>query len=69
MPVTDAPSSYDVQLFPIPPTETAGRSRPDPGRASVGVCFSGGGTRSLTASLGQLRALRALGLLDRVSYI
>jgi len=69
MPVTDAPSSYDVQLFPIPPTETAGRSRPDPGRAPVGVCFSGGGTRSLTASLGQLRALRALGLLDRVSYI
>jgi len=67
--VTDAPSSYDVQLFPIPPTEASTLPRCGAAGAPVGVCFSGGGTRSLTASMGQLRALRALGLLDRVSYI
>lgn len=32
------------------------------GRPEIGVCFSGGGTRSATASLGQMRALKALGL-------
>ena len=39
------------------------------GRASLGVAFSGGGTRSATLSLGQLRGLRASGMLDRVRYI
>ena len=33
------------------------------------VCFSGGGTRSLAATVGQLRGLVALGLLDRVGYV
>lgn len=32
------------------------------GRPEIGVCFSGGGTRSATASLGQMRALKELGL-------
>lgn len=35
----------------------------------LGICFSGGGTRAATAATGQLRALRALGILDRTRYI
>ena len=34
-----------------------------------GVCFSGGGTRSLAASMGQLRGLYNLGLLSGTRYI
>jgi hypothetical protein len=38
-------------------------------REPIGLCFSGGGARSLAASWGQLRALYALGALDRARYI
>ena len=38
-------------------------------RASFGIAFSGGGTRSASASLGQLRALHQLGWLQRARYI
>ena len=38
-------------------------------RANVGIAFSGGGNRAATQTLGQLRALDALGLLRRVKYI
>jgi len=38
-------------------------------RASFGVAFSGGGARSASASLGQLRALHGLGWLRRARYI
>lgn len=38
-------------------------------RPSFGLCFSGGGTRSATATLGQLRALDALGWIDKARYI
>jgi hypothetical protein len=38
-------------------------------RPSFGVAFSGGGTRSASATLGQLRALHALGLDRRLQYI
>ncbi len=38
-------------------------------RASFGIAFSGGGTRSASASLGQLRALHSLGWLGRARYI
>ncbi|MCH9699539.1 MAG: patatin-like phospholipase family protein [Gammaproteobacteria bacterium] len=38
-------------------------------RASLGVAFSGGGTRSASATLGQLRALQRLGWLDHIQYI
>ena len=33
------------------------------------VCFSGGGTRSMAATVGQLRGLAALGLLEGVGYL
>lgn len=39
------------------------------GTALVGVCFSGGGSRSLSATLGQLRGLDFLGLLDKTLFI
>jgi hypothetical protein len=38
-------------------------------RASFGIAFSGGGTRSASASLGQLRTLHSLGWLRRARYI
>ena len=43
-----------VLTAPLPPTA---------------VCFSGGGTRSMAATVGQLRGLAALGLIDQVGYI
>lgn len=41
----------------------------DAGRRSFGVAFSGGGTRSASATLGQLRGLKAAGLLEKAGYI
>ncbi len=38
-------------------------------KANVGLAFSGGGTRSASATLGQLRALTHLDLLKNVRYI
>jgi hypothetical protein len=38
-------------------------------RASFGIAFSGGGTRSAAASLGELRAMHALGWLHRARHI
>ncbi len=38
-------------------------------RPSFGIAFSGGGSRAATATLGQLRALRALGWLDQARHI
>ena len=39
------------------------------GRPPTGVCFSGGGTRSFAATVGQLRGLTTLGLLPRIGYV
>ena len=36
---------------------------------NTGICFSGGGTRSLSATMGQLRGLTQLGLMDSIRYI
>lgn len=38
-------------------------------RRNFGVAFSGGGTRSASATLGQLRGLKASGLLGKAGYI
>ena len=38
-------------------------------RPNVGVAFSGGGTRSAAATLGQLRGLSELGLINSIRYI
>lgn len=39
------------------------------GRSRFGIAFSGGGTRSSSATLGQLRGLKASGLLDEAGYV
>ena len=39
------------------------------GRPPTGGCFSGGGTRSDAATIGQLRGLAEIGLLDRSGYV
>ena len=62
-------NSLKVKFFP------SSEGIPDPediqGDHKVGLCFSGGGNRSLTSSMGQLRAIEALGKLnkDSVSFI
>lgn len=38
-------------------------------RPNIGICFSGGGARALSATIGQIRALEANGALDDVRYI
>jgi|APSaa5957512622_1039677.scaffolds.fasta_scaffold29035_1 hypothetical protein len=37
--------------------------------SNCGICFSGGGTRSLSASMGQMRGLEQLGILQNARYI
>ena len=37
--------------------------------SNCGICFSGGGTRSLSASMGQMRGLEQLGILKNARYI
>jgi len=39
------------------------------GKSDFGICFSGGGNRSAVATLGQLRALRASGILQKARYV
>ncbi|WP_372361982.1 hypothetical protein ACCQ10_01540 [Xanthomonas sp. NCPPB 1325] len=51
--------AIDVLETPPAPASSSG----------VGICLSGGGSRALSCALGQLRGLRYLGLLDRVSAI
>ena len=53
---------YD-DLFP------EARDLPPPGAQTLGVAISGGGTRSASAALGQLRGLHANGWLGRVRYL
>jgi len=36
---------------------------------TAGICFSGGGTRSVAAVMGQLRGLVAIGAFDRIGYL
>ncbi|NOK81192.1 MAG: hypothetical protein GFH27_549287n273 [Chloroflexi bacterium AL-W] len=38
-------------------------------KPSIGVCFSGGGTRAMSAAMGQLRALNHLEVIPHVRYI
>ena len=40
-----------------------------PKTPNTGVCFSGGGTRSLSATMGQLRGLTELNLIENIRYI
>jgi hypothetical protein len=59
-PIPVGPSHLNVALYPISPMASA---------TGVGVCLSGGGSRAASAAMGELRGLRHLGLLDRVSTL
>lgn len=62
-----------VDLYPLASEEETIREHESAAAAvasePVGVCVSGGGSRSLSACMGQLRALRELGLLERTRYL
>lgn len=60
----------EADLYPVPASLRVDQfiQRSDtPG--NVGVCLSGGGSRSMIASMGQLRGLKALGLLGAVKAL
>lgn len=38
-------------------------------KKDVGICFSGGGSRSASATIGYLRALKMMNVLDKIKYI
>ncbi|WP_346859457.1 hypothetical protein [uncultured Draconibacterium sp.] len=38
-------------------------------KKNIGICFSGGGTRSASLTMGQLRALNTLGVLPEIRYL
>lgn len=69
--IEDLTSFSTTKLFPVTknfkfPEEQIKSIAAKP---SLGVAFSGGGTRSASATLGQLRGLKAIGLLSKVKYI
>jgi hypothetical protein len=64
---SDLSTLHDNEPSPVFP-EDPYLNEPDKEK-QVGVAFSGGGTRSASATLGQLRALNRNGWLDHVTYI
>ena len=72
----DAGEQIGVRLkVKIYPTGSAAFRYPEEGhhrlknKLDFGVAFSGGGTRSMSLSLGQMRALQLLGLDSKIKYI
>lgn len=63
-----SPASSDDDRLLYPETENPAAYGLE-GKADLGICFSGGGTRSAAASLGQMRALEELGIMRRVRFI
>ncbi|HEV8240092.1 MAG TPA: hypothetical protein VGS57_12045 [Thermoanaerobaculia bacterium] len=59
------PGSFTAQLHPTPPLAVDQFVARDDTPGNVAVCLSGGGSRALTAGLGQLRALSYLQLNGR----
>ncbi len=64
---------FNAEVFPLPSVNILSHEHNLQERASaanfVGVCFSGGGSRALSAAMGQMRALKYLNLLDDVFFI
>ncbi len=61
-----------IRVWPFDGIEDAYPERATPGVAPprlTGVCFSGGGTRSYAATLGQLRGLSVAGLMPAIGYV
>jgi hypothetical protein len=66
---TEVYPSSDAGPFPEFQLSDHRSDRYLPGKRPVGVCISGGGPRSFSAGIGQMRALNALGLLDLVGAV
>jgi hypothetical protein len=63
-------SSFTASLYTGPELSVdafTGGTHPTPG--NVGICLSGGGSRALSAGMGQLRALRHLCTSDGASLL
>ncbi len=65
---------YQLNIYPKNTAHNPTAANADMKRKSIGVCFSGGGSRSLTCTWGQLIALHNMSdgngkLLDQVRYI
>jgi len=68
------PLVWNAKLWPMPRTtatfpEQSLKSWPPPGSSDTGICFSGGGNRAMSAAMGPMRGLRALGLLGKARYM
>lgn len=68
-----SPAKLNATLFPMPSVTSTYPERDaipaNFGPPWVGVCISGGGSRSLSAAMGELRGLNALGLLPKISWL
>jgi len=68
-----AAANFTAQFFPLPAGSISILESSLAPKASganfVGVCFSGGGSRALSAAMGQLRGLKYLGLADEIFFI
>ena len=66
-------TSFTAEFFPLPWGSAYSHEHSLKARSSsanfVGVCFSGGGSRALSAAMGQLRGLKYLNLLEDVFFI
>lgn len=58
-------TQFNAMILPLPGGAVPIDPMPTALPSSVGVCFSGGGSRALSCAMGQLRGLRHLGLLDQ----
>jgi len=67
------PKPFTAEFFPLPMGSSFSHEHDLKARSSaanfVGACFSGGGSRALSAAMGQLRGLKYLNLLDEVFFI
>ena len=67
------PTTLNASLLPTPATsEEFPEVRTEPegfGPPWAGLCISGGGSRSLSAAMGQLRGLASLGLLEKFGWM
>lgn len=60
---------FDASILELPSAVADPEDAPAATNTSVGLCFSGGGSRALCCALGQLRGLRHLGLIDQTFVI
>lgn len=66
-PAAGSSGMFEADLVTGPLTVQRFVDRETPG--NVGLCLSGGGSRALSAGMGQLRGLKALGLLEKTRAI